>query len=125
MTQNRVHMSRKWTVLTLAIWTIVLVLILTFYTIPQENSQEAALTVKSLEKEKAALEQQKSDLDAQIYRLKTEADQLTERLARREQTIKKLENALHEKITTITTMSAMDLQRYFAEFKTDSATHQP
>ena len=125
MTRNRVQMNRKWTVLILALWTIVLILILTFYTIPQENSQEAALIAETLEKEKAVLQQKNKDLDAQIDQLKIQANQLTVRLAKREHTIKKLEHALQKKINTITAMSAMDLHRYFTEFKTDSTRHQP
>ncbi|QRM89516.1 hypothetical protein FG167_09830 [Lacinutrix sp. WUR7] len=112
-----------WKPFLLGLWVVILILLLVFYIIPQEEALKSD-TIEKLEKANKALELKNETLDIEITNLKTQADSLSGRISESTQTIRKLENELDEKINRINVMSTMDLQGYFARFKADSSRNQ-
>ncbi len=114
---------KYWKPILLVLWMVGLVLLLVFYIIPQEERLQND-TIEKLEQENERLVLRNVTLDEEILQLKKESDSLTTHISLSEQTIKKLETQLYEKLDRINAMSAMDLQEYFAGFKTDSTGFQ-
>lgn len=117
------RIMKFWKPFLLGLWVVILILLLVFYIIPQEEALKSD-TIEKLEKANKALELKNETLDTEITNLKTQADSLSGRISKSTQTIRKLENELDEKINRINVMSTMDLQSYFARFKADSTGHQ-
>ena len=112
-----------WKPFLLVLWIAEIILLIVFYIIPQEEALNNE-TIDKLEMANQRLELKNVILDSEIVRLKKQADSLSGKIYSSNQTIHKLQNALDEKIDSITRMSAMDLYRYFARFKADSTRHK-
>lgn len=112
-----------WKPILLVLWMVGLVLLLVFYIIPQEERLQND-TIEKLEQKNESLAHRNATLDEEILQLKKETDSLATHISLSEQTIKKLETQLYEKLDRINAMSAMDLHEYFAGFKTDSKRFQ-
>lgn len=104
------------------LWLVVLVLVLVFYIIPQEETIQND-TIEKLEKANEVLEVKNISLDSEIVKLKKQADSLSGFIIQSSQTILNLQNRLNEKINIINTMSDMELYGYFARFKTISTNY--
>lgn len=104
------------------LWLVVLIVVLVFYIIPQEEILQND-TIEKLEKANEILEVKNISLDSEIEELKHHADSLYSLILYNNQTILNLQNRLNEKTNIINTMSDMELYRYFARFKTISAKH--
>lgn len=102
-----------WKPFLLGLWVVILILLLVFYIIPQEEALKSD-TIEKLEKANKVLELKNETLDTEITNLKTQADSLSGRISKSTQTIRKLENELDEKINRINVMSTMDLRNNFA-----------
>ncbi|WP_010178124.1 hypothetical protein [Aquimarina agarilytica] len=114
---------KYWKPILLVLWMVGLVLLLVFYIIPQEERLQND-TIEKLEQENENLAHRNATLDEEILHLKKETDSLATHISLSEQTIKKLETQLYEKLDRINAMSAMDLHEYIAGFKTDSTGFQ-
>lgn len=114
---------KYWKPILLVLWMVGLILLLVFYIIPQEVRLQN-YTIEKLEQENESLVLRNVTLDEEILQLKKQTDSLTSHISLSEQTIKKLETQLYEKLDRINAMSAMDLHEYFAGFKTDSTGFQ-
>lgn len=114
---------KYWKPILLVLWMVGLVLLLVFYIIPKEERLQND-TIEKLEKENESLVLRNATLDEEILQLKKETDSLAAHISLSEQTIKKLETQLYEKLDRINAMSAMELHEYFAGFKTDSTGFQ-
>ncbi|WP_179020734.1 hypothetical protein [Winogradskyella forsetii] len=111
-----------WKPIVSVLWLVVLILVLVFYIIPQEETIQND-TIEKLEKANEVLEVKNISLDSEIVRLKQQADSLNGFIIQNNQTILNLQNRLNEKINIINTMSDMELYSYFARFKTISSKH--
>jgi len=112
-----------WKPFLLGLWVVILILLLVFYIIPQEEALNND-TIQKLEQANKKLELKNATLDSEISRLKKKADSLSGSITLSNQTIKKLENKLNEKINRINAMSVVDLYSYFTRFKADSTRHK-
>lgn len=112
-----------WKPFLLGLWVVILILLLVFYIIPQEEALKND-TIEKLEQVNKKLQLKNVTLDSEITTLKKQADSLSRRITLNNQIVKKLENELNEKINRINAMSTMDLYGYFTEFKTDSTGHR-
>jgi len=104
------------------LWLAVLIVVLVFYVIPQEETIQND-TIEKLEKANEVLEVKNISLDSKIVKLKQQADSLNGFIIQNNQTILNLQNRLNEKINIINAMSDMELFGYFARFKTTSTKH--
>ena len=112
-----------WKPFLLVLWIAGILVLLIFYIIPQEERLQND-TIEKLEQKNESLAHRNATLDEEILQLKKETDSLATHISLSEQTIKKLETQLYEKLDRINAMSAMDLHEYFAGFKTDSTGFQ-
>lgn len=104
------------------LWLAVLVVVLVFYIIPQEETLQNK-TIEKLEEANEVLEVKNISLDSEIVKLKKQADSLNSFIIQNNQTILNLQNRLNEKINIINAMSDMELYGYFARFKTISTKY--
>jgi peptidoglycan hydrolase CwlO-like protein len=114
---------KLWKPFLLGLWVVILILLLVFYIIPQEEALQND-TIEKLEEANKQLELKNVSLDLEITTLKKQADSISGHIILSNQTVKKLENELNEKINRINAMSTMDLYGYFTGFKTDSTGHR-
>lgn len=112
-----------WKPFLLGLWVVILILLLVFYIIPQEEALNND-TIQKLEQANKKLEIKNATLDLEIVTLKKHADSLSGRITLSNHTIKKLENEFDEKINSINNMSIVDLYSYFARFKADSTDYK-
>lgn len=103
---------------------IIVVIAVALFFFKPNNDRDYNEIIIELEKENLQLENENSRLDTYILNSKKIADSLQFQIDQNHRIIQNLHYELTEKINYISSMSDVELYRYFTDIRTDSTNHR-